>query len=186
MRVGSLDISGYDLLIYFTDAFEALIVNEFDGREFPCITFVPSGPGYTDAASQICAVVGATAGQAAVSGTVYINQSYQYFHGHLWRNFGILIGFFCFFLATYLFATEYIPAAKSKGEILVFRAGRAPKEIEAPRKADAEAGTPIGKAEFDQVIQEKADDAVGVIQRQTAIFHWEGKYCLTPALHPWV
>ena len=94
---------------------------------------------------------------------------------HLWRNFGILIGFFVFFCTTYLFATEFIPARKSEGEILVFRSGHAPKEIQAPRKADEEAGTPIGKAEFDQVVQEKADEAVGVIQRQTAIFHWEGK-----------
>ena len=93
-----------------------------------------------------------------------------------WRNFGILIGFFVFFCTTYLFATEYIPAKKSKGEILVFRSGHAPKEIQAPRKADEEAGTPIGKAEFDQVVQEKADEAVGVIQRQTAIFHWEGEH----------
>ncbi|VDC07751.1 unnamed protein product [Peniophora sp. CBMAI 1063] len=154
-------------------AFEAFVVNEFDGREFPCATFVPSGPTYTDIASQICSVVGGEPGQTSVSGRVYINQSFQYFRSHLWRNWGILVGFFCFFCTTYLFATEYIPAAKSKGEILVFRSGHAPKEIVAPRKSDEEAGTPIGKAEFDQAVQEKADEAVGVIQRQTAIFHWE-------------
>ena len=180
---GCTDASIDPLLNIIADGFEALIVNEFDGRQFPCVSFVPSGPSYTDVASQICSVVGAEPGQTSVSGRAYINQFYQYFHGHLWRNFGILIGFFVFFCTTYLFATEYIPAKKSKGEILVFRSGHAPKEIQAPRKADEEAGTPIGKAEFDQVVQEKADEAVGVIQRQTAIFHWEGKYTSTCVLY---
>ena len=41
-------------------AFEALIANEFHGRDFDCSQFVPSGPGYpTSGDSIICSVVGA-------------------------------------------------------------------------------------------------------------------------------
>ncbi|VDC04768.1 unnamed protein product [Peniophora sp. CBMAI 1063] len=154
-------------------AFEALMVNEFDGRTFPCVTYVPTGPGYTDRASQICAVVGGVAGASSVEGRVYVNQSYQYFKGHLWRNFGILLGFTVFFCAVYLLAVEFVTSAKSKGEVLVFRRGHTPAELKMVRKDDEEAGTPIGKVEFDQAIQEKADQAVAIIQEQTAIFHWE-------------
>ena len=136
-------------------AFETLMVNEFDGRNFPCATYIPTGPGYTDTASQICSVVGATAGQTSVEGRTYINQSFQYFKGHLWRNFGILLAFTIFFCAVYLLAVEFVTSAKSKGEVLVFRRGHTPAELKIVRKDDEEAGTPIGKVEFDQAIQEK-------------------------------
>ncbi|KAE9388518.1 hypothetical protein BT96DRAFT_431072 [Gymnopus androsaceus JB14] len=38
-------------------AFETLMLNEFNGRQFPCITFIPSGPGYTNitGTERICA-----------------------------------------------------------------------------------------------------------------------------------
>ncbi|EHL02570.1 putative ABC transporter CDR4 [Glarea lozoyensis 74030] len=38
-------INNIDPIAY---AYESLMINEFDGREFPCSTFVPSGPEYSD------------------------------------------------------------------------------------------------------------------------------------------
>lgn len=68
-------------------AFEALIINEFHGREFPCAQFVPQGPGYQSlqSASQICAVVGAEPGSRVVNGDNYINLSFDFWNAHKWR-----------------------------------------------------------------------------------------------------
>jgi len=68
-------------------AFEVLMVNEFDGREFPCVGFIPYGPGYEDSTGlqRICATKGAEAGSAVVSGTKYLQTSYQYSRTHVWR-----------------------------------------------------------------------------------------------------
>lgn len=69
-------------------AFEALMANEFHGRAFPCVSMVPQGPGYEGlgAASRICSVVGARAGEATVSGDDYIELSFGYRNENKWRS----------------------------------------------------------------------------------------------------
>ncbi|KAJ7627633.1 ABC-2 type transporter-domain-containing protein [Mycena polygramma] len=106
-------------------SFESLMVNEFVGRDFPCGTFVPAGPTYANvsATSKICSVTGAKAGLDFVSGTDFVQVSYSYKEAHLWRNLGILFVFIVVFCAAHLACTEYISAAKSKGEVLVFLRG---------------------------------------------------------------
>ncbi|KAL2823411.1 ABC-2 type transporter-domain-containing protein [Aspergillus cavernicola] len=148
--------------------FESLMVNEFEGRNFLCsdLEWVPSGDLYNavSRANQICAVVGATAGNEMVNGTVYLRESYQYTSSHKWRNLGIMFAFMAFFLFTYLSGTEYISEAKSKGEVLLFRRGQAP-----PASDDVETSSPVTAGEkVDQSNQDVAN-----IQRQTAIFHWK-------------
>lgn len=61
--------------------FEALMVNEFSGRQYQCTQIVPSGPGYEGASgtSQICSVQGAEPGSLLVDGNAYINTAYQYY-----------------------------------------------------------------------------------------------------------
>ncbi|ESK91360.1 multidrug resistance protein cdr1 [Moniliophthora roreri MCA 2997] len=146
--------------------FESLMVNEFDGRDFPCVSFLPAGPGYDDlpASQRICATTGATAGSTVLSGTRYLDATFKYSGSHLWRNLGLLIMFIIVFCGTYLLATEYISAAKSKGEVLVFRRGQAPPT---KRSDDEEAGV--------SVVQEKIMDytGTGTIEKQTAVYHWE-------------
>jgi ATP-binding cassette, subfamily G (WHITE), member 2, PDR len=68
-------------------AYESLVVNEFSGRQFPCTSFVPAGPMYTnmDPSEMACAVAGALPGQEFIDGDFYLNSSYGYFHSHLWR-----------------------------------------------------------------------------------------------------
>lgn len=68
-------------------AFEALMANEFHGREFPCAQIVPQGPGYEGlpAGSQICAVVGAVPGSTTVNGDRFIEESFDYSNAHKWR-----------------------------------------------------------------------------------------------------
>lgn len=156
-------------------AFEALMANEFAGNIYPCSSYVPSSfggklPGYDLAAgsiSRICAVAGAQPGTEFVDGSVYLKASFQYTRSHMWRNLGIMIGFFVFFLFTYLFATEYISAAKSKGEVLVFRRGMVP----ATASSDIEGTTGKRVVVGNDTPSTKAD-VLAVIQKQTAIFSW--------------
>ncbi|KAL4871208.1 hypothetical protein BDV12DRAFT_206795 [Aspergillus spectabilis] len=148
--------------------FESLMVNEFQGRTFPCsdAEWVPRGDGYgtVSRANQICAVVGATPGNEFIDGDVFLRESYQYTSSHKWRNLGIMFAFMAFFLFTYLTGTEYISEAKSKGEVLLFRRGHAP-----PSTDDVETHSPVTAGEkVDQSNQDVAN-----IQRQTAIFHWK-------------
>ena len=68
-------------------AFEALMANEFSGREFPCATYVPSGGEYdnVDVGNKICLTAGAEVGSNIVSGTRYLALTFDYSRSHLWR-----------------------------------------------------------------------------------------------------
>lgn len=68
-------------------AFESLMVNEFDGRDYSCSAFVPSGPGYenVDPLNRVCSTAGAEVGQTIVHGTLYLSATYNYTRVHLWR-----------------------------------------------------------------------------------------------------
>lgn len=64
-------------------AFEAILVNEVHGRDFPCSSFVPT-PEFQQGSSFICSVAGAVAGQTTVSGDSWVQSSYQYSYSHIW------------------------------------------------------------------------------------------------------
>ena len=103
-------------------AYEALIANEFHGRTFECSRFVPLGFGYPQSGnSVVCATLAALPGSNFVDGDLYIKTAFTYEWKHAWRNFGILLAFVIFLFFTTLFFVQYSQAAKSKGEILVFK-----------------------------------------------------------------
>ncbi|PLB48516.1 hypothetical protein P170DRAFT_359775 [Aspergillus steynii IBT 23096] len=107
--------------IYY--AVESLMVMEFHGRKSVCGTLVPSGPGYENASilNQVCASVGSVAGEMYVSGDTYVEASFSYSYSHLWRNLGISIAFFVFFVFTYAAATELKSPPALKGGQLLFQ-----------------------------------------------------------------
>jgi ATP-binding cassette, subfamily G (WHITE), member 2, PDR len=90
------------------------------------------------------------------------------------RNYAVLIAFFFFFMFTYLFATEYISAQPSKGEILVFRRGALPHEMEKKDDDEESLGNePIGRRPASEKVSEKSlGEKEVAIEKQTAIFHW--------------
>ncbi|TFY51735.1 hypothetical protein EVG20_g10862 [Dentipellis fragilis] len=158
-------------------AFETLMLNEFAGREFPCANFIPTGPGYDNVAatSRVCSTAGAVFGSNVVEGTAYLATAYDYVDSHRWRNFGILWAFIIFFASTYLLATEFVSASKSKGEVLVFRRGHVPGQERrgaACRASDVETGSNRTKTDI-EMEPVKREDTVANIQRQVATFHWE-------------
>ncbi|SPO04603.1 probable ABC1 transport protein [Cephalotrichum gorgonifer] len=101
-------------------AYEGLVANEFSGRQFPCVQFVPP---YPDAGplERTCATAGAAPGADFVDGDFFISASYGYAKSHIWRNFGVLWAYIVFFFGVYLLAAEFISTDHSKGEVLVFR-----------------------------------------------------------------
>ncbi|KAK7967909.1 uncharacterized protein PG986_002186 [Apiospora aurea] len=157
-------------------AFEALMANEFHGRQFPCTTMVPQGPGYGGlaAASRICSVVGARAGEATVRGEAYIESSFGYLNENKWRNVGILAAYFVVLFGTYIAAAELSTPAKGRGEFLVFRRGSSPHK---PAKGSKEHAA-------DEESNSSSDSVVAQIQRgltkepeerrkDSSAFHWE-------------
>ncbi|EED13247.1 ABC multidrug transporter, putative [Talaromyces stipitatus ATCC 10500] len=152
--------------------FESLMVNEFGNRNWTCSNFVPSGPSYNNLPDQsyICQANGAVPGQTVVQGNDYLATTYQYSQGHLWRNFGILAGFFFFLLVLLIIASELVTAKPSKGEILVFPRGKIPSFAKnRGKKDDAEAPVENTKTS----VEKNGHDEVAAIARQTSIFHWQ-------------
>ncbi|KAF7349234.1 hypothetical protein MSAN_01712800 [Mycena sanguinolenta] len=150
-------------------AFEAIMVNEFAGRIFPCGTFVPAYPNVSSS-NRICSTTGAKAGVDFVLGEDYIAASFSYFHSHLWRNFGILIGYMHvlpdFFCAVHLICTEYISASKSKGEVLVFTRGQLPSSDPNDEESTTSNERPIPRTTVKRPEEVK-------IQPQKKIFFWK-------------
>lgn len=156
--------------------FEALMINEFHNRKIPCSPsmIVPAGPAYMNVlpSQRICSTTGAAAGADFVDGDTWLQVNYQYTAGHLWRNLGLMAAIMVVGCAVYLLATEYISAQKSKGEVLLFRRGHVP---ESEKKGDEESN-PEDRATVEAVLSRErtVPDAPVHIQKQTAIFHWDG------------
>ncbi|KAE8372806.1 ABC-2 type transporter-domain-containing protein [Aspergillus bertholletiae] len=153
-------------------SFESLMINEFSGRRFDCATYVPAGPGYENAPldSKICSGKGAVAGQDYIDGDRYLEVAFEYYPSHLWRNFGILLGFLVFSLVAYIVASELVRAKPSKGEILVFPRGKIPafaKKVH--QEADPENILTSEKLK----VGSEQEDHVGAIAKQTSVFHWQ-------------
>lgn len=82
------------------------------------------------------------------------------------RNFGIIIALTVFFTFTYLLASEYITAKKSKGEILLFQRGHQPD-----LRSDVEKPVAVGRTVGAESIESRK--VSGSIQKQTSIFQWK-------------
>lgn len=147
--------------IYY--AFEALVANEFHGREFECASFVPP---YGEGNSSVCASVGAVPGQRTIQGDEYIASNYNYSHSHLWRNYGILLAFMIAFHCLYFAASEFARFGRSRAESLVFRPGRAPRDF---MNDDVE-----GRAKTISSDVSPGDDCMMRLPEQKDILMWRG------------
>ncbi|KAE9968334.1 hypothetical protein BLS_005903 [Venturia inaequalis] len=152
--------------IYY--AFEILIANEFHGRDFTCSAIIPA---YTplQGDSWICSIVGAVPGRRTVSGDDFIMQMYQYSYSHVWRNFGILLGFLCGFMCIYFVGVEVNSSTSSAAEFLIFRRGYVPAYMQDDPK---HAGNDEEKM-ADGTTDAKEDGGdVSAIPPQKDIFTW--------------
>jgi ABC-type multidrug transport system permease subunit/ABC-type Mn2+/Zn2+ transport system ATPase subunit len=146
-------------------AFEALISNEFHGREFECASLIPS---YATGSSFTCSALGSIAGEKSVSGDLFIEFNYHYHYSHVWRNYGILVAFMVFFTWLYLVATEMRTGTISKAEAVVFRPGHAPTRL----RNDVEC--PIEGTVTAEGGSETNTNEVLHLPKQTDILSWKG------------
>jgi ABC-type multidrug transport system permease subunit len=159
-------------------AFEILLANEFHGVQFPCDSFIPAGPGYTLAGTSfICNSQGSVAGQQFVSGDDFIAVAYEYYWSHVWRNFGILIGFLIFFMVLYFVAVELNSSTSNTAEQLVFQRGHVPAYMQngGKRTSDEESATPGAGAEGGETDVSAVEEAKGVFTWRDVVYDIEIK-----------
>ncbi|CAK9439979.1 uncharacterized protein LODBEIA_P40790 [Lodderomyces beijingensis] len=160
-------------------AFEAIITSEFHGRHMTCTGryLVPSGPSYEglEPGNQVCFFPGSVPGRDWVLGDDYLRVAYTYSFAHVWRNFGILIGFLAFFLAITSLGTEYIKPITGGGDKLLYLRGKVPYTIvdQDRREAGSEAGPDEGPSIEDLVEHERSFNSEGGDLRVKDTFVWK-------------
>ncbi|RMZ85443.1 hypothetical protein DV737_g853, partial [Chaetothyriales sp. CBS 132003] len=157
-------------------AFEAIMGNEFHGKDIQCVSFnlVPNGPAYANTDSRACAGVGgAVPGQDYITGDAYL-KSLSYSHSHLWRDFGIVWTWWFLFAALTVFFTArwkdsseagvlLVPRSKVKKQVL--SSGRSDVETQSEKMAEPQSGS-SSSAPNDSL------DNVGLV-RNTSVFTWK-------------
>jgi ATP-binding cassette subfamily G (WHITE) protein 2 (SNQ2) len=139
------------------------MANEWSGLELECQApqLVPFGRSYTDDNSRACTVVGSQG--SVISGDAYILAQYNHSKGHIWRGFGVIVGFWMFFVFLTIlgFQREY----DSGGSSLIFKRNTSwspnktlPDEEKSGEKNTTES-TPKGPPEED-IVAASAHQAV--------------------------
>jgi ABC-type multidrug transport system ATPase subunit/ABC-type multidrug transport system permease subunit len=152
-------------------AFEALLVNQAHGTNYPCTAIIP--PYWNISVDAFtCAVPGAISGQTYVSGDDWFETAYGYSYSHLWRNIGILAGFLAFFLITYLLATEIHTSSASEPDVLVFLHDGPGTHSKAEQNPDIESGP----AATTSIQPPTAGKKSASSPRTQEMFSWENVY----------
>ncbi|KAK4186356.1 putative ABC transporter [Podospora australis] len=160
-------------------AFEGALTNEFSGRTMECAPnqLVPQGPGINPE-NQGCALPGAAPGSTNVSGTAYLQSSFNYTRAHLWRNFGVLIAFSVLYLLVTVAATELLSFTGGGGGALVFKKSkRAKKQVQFAKPGDEEKGKTPGDASSINLPFQGAEtqekQALKDLTESDRVFTWE-------------
>ncbi|KAF4509379.1 hypothetical protein G6O67_003555 [Ophiocordyceps sinensis] len=144
-------------------AFEAVLTNEFAGRDMQCAPsqLVPRGPGI-EPQYQGCAIAGSQPGNSVVSGSRYLSEQFDYHRSHIWRNLGVVIAFAVLYILITVAATEMLSFASSGMGVLVFKASKAKK----PAKTDPEEGAGMER-------RRTPDDVLEQFTGSEKVFTWE-------------
>lgn len=161
-------------------AFESLMSNEFYNLDIQCTPpyLVPEGPNSTPQ-HQSCLIQGSQPGQTVVRGSNYIQTGYTYSRSHIWRNFGIIIAWFIFFVALTMIGMELQRPNKGGSSVTVFLRGQAPKDVDDALKnktspEDEEGGDHTNRSPQNTENDPDASETkVEGIARNTAIFTWQ-------------
>lgn len=110
--------------------YEALMSNEFYKLQIQCEPpfLVPQGPQAAPE-FQSCTIQGSRPGSTVVQGADYIRTAYNYDRSHLWRNFGIILAFWLFFVFLTALGMELEKPNKGGGAVTIFKRGKAPKNV---------------------------------------------------------
>ncbi len=164
--------------IYWIDplsyGFEALLGNEYKGKVIPCIAnnLIPSGPGYTNSAYQACAgVQGAIQGSTFVTGEQYLS-ALGYSSSHVWRNFGIILAWWVFFVAVTIVATDnWKESAGKAGYLLIPREKSKHNQKFLRNDSESQANNEKDWVASGSSLQESSVDRQ--LLRNTSVFTWK-------------
>ncbi|KAI2473412.1 ABC-2 type transporter [Annulohypoxylon bovei var. microspora] len=166
--------------------FECLMANEFYNLDLDCTSgfLVPIGPG-AEPQYQSCTLSGSRPGHTSVLGSDYIETSFNYSRGHLWRNFGFLWAFWGFFLVIAMIGTESMKPNAGGAAVTVFKRGQVPKDLEKSietggRKGNlndeesGQSGEKIPAPEDDSAAQKKQDEeAMKSVAKNETVFTFQ-------------
>ncbi|KAJ2073896.1 ATP-binding cassette transporter snq2, partial [Coemansia sp. S142-1] len=104
----------------------ALMSNEFRNLDLECtgLNLIPSGPGFTDIANQVCTLQGAVPGQSFVRGRDYLAVGYQFYVKDQWKNFVAVLCFWILFVLGIAAAMEFVEFGNTGYTINVFKRRR--------------------------------------------------------------
>ena len=153
-------------------AFEAVLSNEFAGRTMKCamLQLVPQGMGINPE-NQGCAIAGSQPGKPSVDGSAYLSAQFDYHRSHLWRNFGILLGFMIAYIVVTTWAVEKFSFAASGLGSMVFKNSR--KSGEPARAADVEEGNRADTSGAALQLTRTPDEVLEAFDASEQIFTWE-------------
>ncbi|RSL70184.1 hypothetical protein CEP53_001930 [Fusarium sp. AF-6] len=160
-------------------SFEAVMANELSDRLMDCAPeqLVPQGPG-VQSRYQGCAISGAGVNERQVTGSDYLEITYNYTRGHLWRNFGVVIAFAVLYILITVIATEMVSFAAGGGGALIFKKSRKAKDqaVKADAPADAEKAMEAGGLSStilaDSTAADVSDEPLEQITDSESIFTW--------------
>ena len=164
-------------------AMESMLSNELFNINLSCSeSVVPRGPAYDDVPfiRKACAWQGATLGNDFVRGKDYLKEALSYSYNYVWRNFGILIGFLCFYLFSSFFAAQYVKPLYEEGEFHRYLKKYAPflanlTESQITPQKPTLAITPTGSSSTNFT----AGDSPSVVKYSDDISHSESAECNT-------
>ncbi|KAK5681587.1 hypothetical protein LTS10_006120 [Elasticomyces elasticus] len=105
---------------------QALLASEMGSRELACISpqYVPFGPSYTNDAFRSCTVAGTLPGVASINGESYVESHYNASMDTIWRNFGIIVAFWLFWVIMAAVGFELNLSVGTGSRILYDRSSR--------------------------------------------------------------
>ncbi|ESZ91641.1 ABC drug exporter AtrF [Sclerotinia borealis F-4128] len=172
-------------------SFEAVISDEFYNKNIPCAPeqIVPSGPGYTNSEFQGCASTGAEVGSLSVSGSRYLEESFNYTRTHLWRNFGVLIAWTVLYILVTAIAAEVFDFTAGGGGALEFKRSKAAKnKVKAENATPDEENSPASASPVpasgasSNTLEPSQEEALKDISGSESVFTWENVEYTVPYL----
>ncbi|KAJ5688500.1 hypothetical protein N7462_002892 [Penicillium macrosclerotiorum] len=153
-------------------SFQAALTNEFHDTIIDCVgsSLIPRGDGYSDSRYQSCAgVQGAERGATYVAGDNYL-AALHWKHSQLWRNFGVICGWWAFFVAITIISTcRWRGGGAGRSSLLIPREKM--KNFQQREDEETQLST---RAESQKTRTTAADDRNrGSLLRNTSVFTWK-------------
>ncbi|KAI4187797.1 MAG: hypothetical protein L6R41_002564 [Letrouitia leprolyta] len=166
--------------------FEALMANEFYNLDIQCVppNLVPLGP-MASPEFQSCTLQGSKSGQTTVNGADYIKTAFTYDRVHLWRNIGIMIAFWLFFVFLTMVGMELQKPNAGGGAVTIFKRGQAPKSVtQAMEKGnmieDEEKAAAADGAKLDLEESSGSESLVKGVAKNDSVFTYQNVHYTIP------